>query len=213
MPIVRARATGEVSGDLREASRTGLADARMKFSVNFLGGKARTPREFATARRGTIVGASVTVSAPTGQHMPEKLVNLGSNRWGIKPEVGVSVPVRRWLFDAYTSMTFFTANDSFYPGRSRLEQDPVVAIQGHVSYTFRPRLWAAFNTTWYSGGTTSVDGVSKANLQRNSRAGATFSFPIASRQSLKIAYSTGTTTRFGGDFNTIAVAWQMLWLR
>ena len=73
--------------------------------------------------------------------------------------------------------------------------------------------WAAFNATWYSGGTTSVDGVSKANPQRNSRVGATLSLPLASRQSIKIAYSTGATTRIGGDFDTIAVAWQMLWIR
>jgi len=89
----------------------------------------------------------------------------------------------------------------------------VAALQGHASYTIRPRLWAAFDATWYSGGTTSIDGVSKENLQRNSRVGATLSLPLASRQSLKIAYSTGATTRIGGDFDTIAVAWQMLWLR
>jgi len=213
MPFARARATGAVAGDIREATRTGTADARVKLSVNFLGGAARNARAFAGAKRTTIVGASVTAIVPTGQHLREKLVNLGSNRWAIKPEVGVSVPVRRWTLDAYAGVTFFGANDEFYPGTSTLEQEPVAALQGHASYTIRPRLWAAFDATWYSGGTTSIDGVSKENLQRNSRVGATLSLPLASRQSLKIAYSTGATTRIGGDFDTIAVAWQMLWLR
>jgi len=213
VPFARAHATGSVGDATREASRTGGADARLKLSVNLLGGKARTAREFAAAKRTTIVGVSLTAQLPTGQHMPSKLINLGSNRWGFKPEIGVSVPVRRWTLDGYAGMTFFTANSEFYPGLSRLEQDPITAVQGHASYTIRPRFWAALDATWYSGGTTSIDGVSKANLQRNSRIGATLSLPLAARQSLKIAYSTGATTRIGGDFDTIAFAWQMLWLR
>jgi hypothetical protein len=213
VPFAHARATGSVGEVTREASRTGGVDARLKLSVNLLGGKARTAREFATAKRTTIVGVSFTAFLPTGQHMPGKLVNLGSNRWGFKPEVGVSIPVRRWTLDGYVGMTFFTANSEFYPGFSRLEQDPVTALQGHVSYTIRPRLWAAFDATWYSGGTTSVDGVSKANLQRNSRIGATLSLPLGRWQSIKVAYSTGATTRIGGDFDTLAVAWQRIWMR
>jgi hypothetical protein len=213
MPFAKARATGAVAGDVREASRTGPADARMKLSVNFLGGEARRAREFAAAKRTTIVGASLTTVLPTGQSMPSKLVNLGSNRWAVKPEIGVSVPVRRWTFDGYAGVTFFSRNDQFYPGLSTLEQEPVTALQAHVSYTIRPRLWAAFNSTWYSGGTTKIDGVDKANLQRNSRVGLTLSLPLRSRQSIKVAYSTGATTRIGGDFDTIGVAWQMIWLR
>jgi Putative MetA-pathway of phenol degradation len=213
IPFARAHAEGSIGETVREATRTGPADARLKLSVNLLGGKARRPREFAAATRGTIVGVSLAVALPTGQHMPSKLINLGSNRWSFKPEVGVSVPVRRWTLDGYAGVTFFGANDEFYPGLARLEQDPIAAVQGHVSYTLRPRLWAAFDATWYSGGTTSVDGVSKANLQRNSRIGATLSLPLASRQSLKFAYSTGATTRIGGDFDTFAVAWQIAWIR
>jgi hypothetical protein len=74
-------------------------------------------------------------------------------------------------------------------------------------------LWAAVNGTWYSGGTTTVDGVDKADLQRNTRAGVTVSVPFARRHSVKVNFSTGTTMRIGGDFNTVAAAWQITWLR
>lgn len=214
VPFARAHATGQIQEETREASRTGPADARLKLSVNLLGGKARRAREFAAAKRTTIVGVSLMAVIPTGQHMPTKLVNLGSNRWSFKPEVGVSVPVRRWTLDGYAGVWLFGKNDAFYPdGLSTLEQDPVTSVQGHVSYTIRPRLWAAFDATWYSGGTTAVNGVSKADLQRNSRIGATFSAPLGKRQSVKFSYSTGATTRIGGDFDTFGIAWQLAWLR
>ncbi len=104
-----------------------------------------------------------------------------------------------------------TANDEFYPGESLRTQQPIVAFQAHVSYTARPRLWIAADGTWYSGGRTTVDGVEKNDLQRNSRLGVTMSLPIGQRQSLKISANTGASTRIGADFKTIAAAWQLSW--
>jgi Putative MetA-pathway of phenol degradation len=213
MPYARGKASGRIDESSREATRTGWADARVKLSVNLLGGRARGPREFIKAPRSTIVGASLTTVAPTGQYHGDRLVNLGSNRWSFKPELGVSVPVRGWHLDAYAGIWLFSVNDQFYPGTARREQDRVTTIQGHASYTIRPRLWMAFDATWYSGGTTTVDGIRKADLQRNSRVGATVSVPLGGRQSLKGSYSAGATTRIGGDFKTVAVVWQVTWIR
>jgi hypothetical protein len=213
MPYARGKATGRIEEATREATRVGWADARLRLSVNLLGGRASTPAEFVKARRSTIVGASLTTVPPTGQYHRDRLVNLGSNRWSFKPEAGVSVPIGRWTVDGYGGVWLFTGNDQFFPGLARREQDPVLALQGHVSYTVRRQLWVAFNATWYTGGTTTVDGIEKADLQRSTRIGATISLPLTARQSLKAAFNTGATTRIGGDFDTISVAWQMVWFR
>ena len=212
---VRAEATGRVGEDAREVSRSGLADPRFKLSVNLLGGRALTAGEFARAgERPTIVGVSLTVVPPLGKYDPSKLINLGSNRWSFKPEVGLSRLIRRkWTLDGYAGVWMFTENGEFYPGTAVRTQQPVLTLQGHISYTFKPRLWVAVDGTWYSGGTTSIDGVEKADLQRNSRLGLTASLPITRQQSLKISGSTGATTRIGADFQTVGVAWQLSWLR
>jgi len=212
VPYAWATATGRIGEETRSASRSGLADPRLKLSVNLVGGRALTPREFARAARPTIVGISLTAVPPLGQYYPAKLVNLGANRWSFKPEIGVSRQIRRWTIEAYLGTWLFTANEKFYTGSSLRTQQPVVALQGHASYTLRPRLWLAVNGTWYSGGTTSVDGVEKADLQRNSRLGLTLSLPIAKQQSLKVSGSSGASTRIGADFRTLAVAWQLSWL-
>jgi hypothetical protein len=73
-------------------------------------------------------------------------------------------------------------------------------------------LWTAFDGTWYTGGTTTIDGVGKADLVRNTRWGATQSLPLGARMSLKIAYSGAISTRIGGKFRTIAAIWQFAWL-
>jgi hypothetical protein len=213
VPYARGRVSGRTEESTAEVTRVGPADARVKLSVNLLGGAARKLREFAAAPRSTIIGVSLTAVVPTGQYSPQRLINLGSNRWAFKPEAGVSVPLGRWSVDGYAGVWFFEANDEFYPGSSQRTQNPVVAVQGHASYTIRPRMWAAVDATWYSGGRSTINGIEKDDLQRNSRLGATISIPIGARQSLKASYSAGATTRIGGDFNTLAVAWQMTWIR
>lgn len=211
LPFAWAEATGRVGETTGQASRTGLADPRIKLSVNLVGGRALSVPEFARTQRTTIVGVSLAAIPPLGQYDRTKLVNLGANRWALKPEIGVSRLISKWTIDGYAGVWFATANDEFYPGASVRTQRPIVALQAHVSYTARPRLWIAGDGTWYSGGRTTVDGLEKADLQRNSRIGVTVSFPIAGRQSLKVSASTGATTRVGSDFRTIAAAWQVSW--
>jgi hypothetical protein len=210
VPIAWGEASGQVGEDRQEVSRRGLADPRIKVSVILAGSPAMAPADFARAPRRMIFGTSFTVVPPVGQYDGAKLVNLGSNRWSLKPEVGLSYPTGHWTIDGYAAVSLFTDNGSFYPGTSTRSQNAIFAIQGHVSYTLRPRTWLAFDATWYSGGRTSINDVAKADLQRNTRLGATFSLPIGARQSLKAAYSGGATTRIGADFRTVTVGWQLV---
>ena len=212
VPVAWVDATGQVFEQNAEAKRTGLADARFKLSVNLWGNHAMTPREFAKAPRRTVLGASLTATAPTGQYDGTKLVNLGTNRWSLKPEVGVSWPVGKLDVDAYVGEWFFAANQDFYPGGLVRTQAPMLAIQGHASYTFRPRLWIAADGTWYRGGSTQVNAGTPSISLNNSRLGLTLSLPVGARNSFKIGYSGGVTVRTGTNFSQVAVAWQVLWL-
>jgi hypothetical protein len=212
VPYAFADVTGQISEAAAETHRSGLADARFKLSVNLRGNDAMAPQAFARAPRRTIVGASVLVSAPSGQYSGSKLINLGTNRWSYKPEIGVAVPAGKWEFDVYGAATIYSANDDFYPGGKHRKQDALYSLQGHASYTFRPRLWVAVNSTWYRGGSARVeDGVPSTSLN-NSRGGITVSLPIQKRYSIKIAYTSGIVARTGTNFRTIAVSWQALWL-
>jgi Putative MetA-pathway of phenol degradation len=211
LPYAWLDATGRVDGETGHVSRSGLADPRIKLSVNLVGGPAMNPSEFARAARPTIVGVSLGIAPPLGRYDPTRLINLGANRWSFKPEVGVSRQLGRWTVEGYAGAWLFTANDAFYTGNSIRTQRPIAGIQGHVSYSVKPRLWIAFDATWYSGGRTRVNGVEKADLQRNSRVGATVSVPFARQQSLKIVASTGATTRIGANFKTVVAAWQFTW--
>jgi len=207
----------DVSGSVQEATqhvtRSGLGDMRLRYSILLIGGPATTFAEMAKSPKRTILGASLSMTIPTGQYLYGKLVNLGTHRWAFKPELALSQPVGdRWLFDVYAGVWFFTDNNSFYPGNAVRSQDPLTSFQAHISYNVTPRLWAAINYTYYIGGESTINDVLKDDRQENSRIGGTLVLPIGRRNSLKLAYSTGAIIRFGANFSTISVAWQSVYL-
>jgi hypothetical protein len=212
LPYVYGDLEGKVAEQHQRITRSGLADLRLKLSINLHGNPALTPQEFAKGRRrGLLLGTSLTVQAPTGQYDSAKLINLGTNRWSLKPEVGVSYPWKKFDLDLYAGAWFFTENSRFYPGNSLRTQDPITTLQGHVSYTIRRQMWFAVDGTWYRGGAGSVNHGPHSASQNNTRFGATLSLPLSKRQSLKVAYSAGATARTGSNFDTISMAWQFRW--
>ena len=211
-PYIWGTAKGTVFEDEIAVRRSGSGDIRLRFSTLLRGGPALSPREFASRKPKTIVGASLLVVVPTGQYDPRRLVNPGSNRWAFKPEVGLSKPVGRWTFEITGGAWLFTTNNNFFGG-SRREQKSMGSLQGGAIYTLRRRMWVSVNAAYFAGGSTVIDGVAKQDRQSNSRVGATFSFPLNDRQSLKVAWAKGVTTRIGGDLNIIAVAWAYSWFK
>jgi hypothetical protein len=212
IPYISGRVKGKIFEDRQEITRSGLGDVRMRFSAYVIGGPALDPQQFAAYKRKTLLGLSLTVVAPTGQYDPRRLVNLGSNRWSFKPEVGLSTPSGRWTIEIASGVWLFTPNNNFFGG-SRREQKPLASLQAHVIYTLRRRMWVALDATYYNGGRTVVDNILKADLQSNSRVGTTFSFPLSQRQSIKLIWARGLTSRFGGNLSTVTVGWNYTWIK
>ncbi len=194
MTLTTPYAWGNVHGDVQDVgqsvNRSGLADPQVRFAVNLIGGPALRPLEFSRHKPETTLGASLTVSAPFGQYDPSRLINLGTNRWAFKPELGISQPVEKWAFEFYAGVWLFTDNNDFFGGQVK-RQDPLASYQVHVVYTVRPRLWAAFDFTYYSGGATTVNGQSKNDRQDNTRGGVTLSVPMTLAPVLEIHLGKG----------------------
>jgi len=58
-----------------------------------------------------------------------------------------------------------------------------------------------------------LNGISNPeSRQTSSRIGATASLPLVKHQSVEISYSTGTYARFGGNYQSVSLAWQYSWI-
>ncbi len=213
LPYALGSFQGIAGNNENKVYRSGLADARVRLSINILGAPAMNLHEFLDWSEKTTLGASLTVAAPTGQYDPARLINPGSHRWAAKPELGFARRWGRWTMDLYAGAWVFRENVKFFPGSSSKSQAPVGTGEAHLTHNLTSRSWLSFDGNFWMGGRTTTNGIRKSDLQKNSRLGATIAIPLNSHQSLKFSYSAGSYISIGGDYQNISVAWQYSWIR
>jgi hypothetical protein len=210
VPYSRLWGTAQRDGETVERRVDGFGDPRFRLSVNLYGAPALTLKDFAAYQQDLIVGASLQISAPAGQYDDSKAVNLGSNRWWFKPEVGISKASGPWTLELTAAATLFTDNNDFFNGNRR-SQDPLYSTQLHAIYSFPKGSWGSFDVTYFTGGRTTLNGVESNNLQRNWRVGGTLALPVDRHNSVKLYASSGVSSRTGNDFDLLGIAWQHRW--
>ncbi|MGR9086990.1 MAG: transporter [Gammaproteobacteria bacterium] len=200
----------EALGQQRDREISGFADPLFRLYVNFFGAPALSMKEFAGYRQDTIIGASLAVSPPAGQYDPQKLVNIGTNRWTIKPEIGLSKAWGPLIAEFAAGVLVFTDNDQPFMANTQ-EQAPLYNFQGHLIYSFGSGIWGAIDANYYAGGRITRDDKLLDNLQQNWRVGATLSFPINRQNSIKISGNSVVQSRTDSFFDTIGITWQYRW--
>src|SRR5437762_2900662 len=209
LPVADVSGSAKARGQEVERDVLGLGDPLLRLSVNFFGAPALSMDEYATYHQDVIVGASLQVTAPLGQYDSTKLLNVGANRWSIKPELGVSKAWGPVILELIPAVTFFTNNNDFLGGQT-FAQDPIYSVQGHLIYEFLPALWGALDATYYAGGRTTIDGQMGEQLG-HARLGLTAALSVSRHQSIKFYGSNGVYSRSGGDFWATGIVWQFRW--
>jgi len=210
LPYSHLSGTAMFAGQQVGRTVSGWNDPLFRFSTNFYGAPALSTQEFSTYQQDLIVGGSIQLSAPWGQYDTEKLVNIGSNRWFVKPNFGISKGLGPLTLELSAGVFLFSDNDDYFKDNT-LEQDPLYTTQVHLTYNFGRGVWAAVSGTYDYGGRTTVNGVRKDDLQSNSRLGATLALPVTQNHSIKLYASSGVATRIGNDYDLIGAAWQYRW--
>jgi hypothetical protein len=210
VPYSQLSGTALYEGQPKERHVSGLHDPRFRFSLNFYGAPALSVEEFANYQQDLIIGASLQASPPLGQYDQDKLVNLGNNRWFVKPDIGISKAWGPVTLELSSGVVFFTRNDDYFGGKT-LEQDPVYSTQLHATYNFGRGIWAALSGTWDYSGRTTIDGVRSDDLDNNWRVGATLALPVNRNNSIKLFTSSGVYTSTGSDFTLVGIVWQYRW--
>ena len=209
-PYTWLSGSADLDGEPVTRTISGFADPRFRLSVNLYGAPSLTMKEFPSYQQDVIIGAALQVSAPLGQYDDTRLVNIGTNRWFFKPSLGVSKAMGPWILEGTAAVTFYTDNTDFFRGQTR-EQNPLYGAEAHVIRSFSRGVWGSVDATYYTGGSTTIDGTAKRDLQRNWRVGGTLAIPVNKRNSVKLYASSGVSARTGNDYDLVGVAWQYRW--
>jgi hypothetical protein len=210
VPYTWLSGSADYLGESVTRNVSGFADPLFRVSVNLYGAPALGLSEFRSYEQDLIIGAALQVSVPLGQYDDTRLINIGTNRWFFKPSLGISKTAGLWTLEATAAATFFTDNTDFYGGHDR-GQDPLYSVQAHLIRSFPKGIWGSVSTTYFTGGSTTLDGVEKQDLQRNWRVGATLALPVNRQNSIKFLASDGVSSRTGNSYTLYSVAWQYRW--
>ena len=211
LPYAAGRWEGLVDGEYVAIRRRGPGDARVRVSVLLYGAPAETPQEFAKSAKGnTVIGAAVAVTMPTGDYNSGRLINLGANRWVLRPQLGVTHRRGKWTGELTGSVFLYSDNDHFWQ-ESRLVTNPLIAVQAHLIYTFRPGLWASLSTAYGWGGEATINGKAKDNATGNWLNALSFGMPVNRTQTLKFSWVRARTQRLvGADTDSLLVAYSVM---
>lgn len=204
-PYVCASGSAVLNSEAAYRDVCGWGDATLRFTHNFVGAPALEMSEFSKKEKELVVGASVQVSIPTGRYDPDYLLNIGANRWVIRPEIGMSVPWRNWSFDFTAGVRIFSDN-SDYVGDTTLRQDPLYNLQAHIIYDLSNGHWLSLDTNYFFGGETYRDDVQAMIRQENSRLGVNWYILVNSKLGLRLTATTGVVTRVGNDSDSFSLA-------
>jgi hypothetical protein len=208
---------GLLSGAPASTERDGLSDTIARFAMNLYGAPPLAGREFAAYRADhsfeTIVGAAVVAQFPTGDYHSDRLINLGSNRYTVTPQLGVQHNWGDLSFEYTGSVWFYTDNDDFYGGNT-LEKDPLFALQGHLVYHLpaAPKVWGSISGAYTYGGETAVNGVDSDDLDENLIFALSIGFPLYGPLSGKLAWvGSRTQADTGMDSDSLVAAVSLTW--
>lgn len=207
IPYSWADGSAKLAGEGRTRKVSGFNDPKLRFSMLLYGAPALSLEEYRDYKPDVIIGTSFELTPPLGQYDSDKLLNIGTNRWSFKPELGISKTLGPVTLELATGVRFYTDNNDFLDGRT-LEVNPLYSVQAHLIYSITPGIWLGLDGLYYTGGRGIID-ENKGESLENARVGLTVALPINRYNSIKLYGTTGVYTKTSSDFDQLGIAWQL----
>jgi len=211
LPYSEGDTKGLLLGEPVSRDFSAFGDLSLSLNVNLRGAPSMNREEFMAFRANPrpIIGASVKLQVPTGQYDPDRLINVGSNRWAARFKLGAVMKLRpTWLLEVSANAWLYGDDNDFIAGKK--EQKPIFGMETNIIKRIRPGLWASLDMTYYKGGQQTIDGNPLRNEQSNVKLGGTLVVPFLKRHAIKIGYADGIITRYGNDFSQFIISYSMV---
>jgi hypothetical protein len=197
---------GQVSGVpfASEETASGYGDPMVQLDLNLAGAPAMTDlAQLLRYEPRFTLDLLASFALPVGEYDEDSALNLGQNRWYGRigaPAMwtfGAWVPGKRTTFEVLPALWWFSDNDD-YQGGQTLETDPIFGFEAHLTRDLTETLWGSLDTAWFSGGESTIDGVSGEEID-NLGVGLTLGFQISDNFSINTSYFSTIADGGAGD--------------
>ncbi|RPD39139.1 transporter [Chitinophaga barathri] len=182
-----------------KGSNAGFGDISVTIGSNIIGAPSLTLPEFVKYKQKTILSWSLQFTGPTGKYDTTAVLNIGTNHWIFKPELGLSQAFGKgFIWDFYPSVMFTTPNRMIKNGHKETTK-PIMGLDTHISYSFTPAIWASADFFSQFGGETAVDGTDQDDRQATIKVGATVKGMLKRRHLFGLAFMKTVHEDQGAD--------------
>lgn len=194
IPMSRIEAEATIPGDDASKSISGFGDAQLGFVLGVHGTPSLSPAAYANHPPGLAVNLLAKIFFPTGKYSESRSINIGANRFALRLGAPIVYAIGERMSDPHLmtielmpTVTFYSKNNDPL-GAEQTKQKPLFILEGHLTRGFNKKFWASLDLLWRRGGEVEVDGIDADNFQRALSLGATGTFALSRRSSLRLSY-------------------------
>jgi len=163
--------------------------------VGLVGSPTLAPIDYAQYKPGFRASVAAKLFLPTGDYDSSRLLNLGGNRWSLQASLPISYVLGETMidpalttFDIMPVVQIFGDNEDSFGSADVTSQDPVWGVEGHITRTLTPTVWAAVDGYYERGGETSSDGVRNGDAKETLSLGATLGLTLSASLAVRLSY-------------------------
>lgn len=155
----------------------------------------------------TWLAFSQYVTPPLGEYDNANPLNMGSNRWTFREELGFAKGIGKsnWHFDMSAFVEFYTDNDDLTTASLKLEKDAAWGGDAHISYNIHKDVCISLDYLYLGGGETSINGIDQSDSHSDHTWGLTVTFGLTPNSSLLIKYYNGFKTESGIETDMVGM--------
>ncbi len=150
-------------------------------------------------------GYTPYLTLPIGEYSKKRALNLGTNRWALKNELGLVKGFGPLYIDLIGNVTMFGDNDDYWTGLEEVtkEQELVYGAEVHLSYDISKRWFLGLSYFYSGGGETEIDGIDQNDSQNNHALMFTSSVLIGDNYQLLLQYRDDFAVESGVETKSI----------
>ncbi len=178
---------------------TGLAqgDLMIGGGLGLVGAPSLSLMEYVQHKPGFQAMVAAKLFLPTGDYDPDRMLNLGQNRWSLEASLPFSYTLGDTMLDPELTtfeirpvVQIFGDNEDPFVGllAGVTSQDPIFGVEGHITRNFGNSVWAALDGYYETGGETYRDGVAQGDGQETLSLGATLGLVLSPSIATRLSY-------------------------
>jgi len=156
------------------------------------------------------MGGVFYVSMPTGEYDRDDFLNIGTNRWMIRPTIAFAKRFGKmspFSVECYANMDFFTDNDDYTGAGLTQKKAPIFAVDTHFVMDLDPAsfTFVSLDYLYEKGGETEVEGVKQGDEIENHWAQLTFSTMLSQKFQIMLKYKAPLEIEYGNRTHTFGL--------